>query len=221
MLAMHLKEFRARNSLISRGMTSSSARWIGRSACPVSREPGVALLRKMFNLAKDWGLMSGDNPATRIQFFREVSRDRFLHPDELPRIFAAIAEEPDICIRAAFLMALLTGARREEVLTMRWEDINFERGMANSPDESESSPCASCSQTLALIAPYCNLPREGGNPYVFSGPRMGRASDEPEAGVAANSDQSTITDVRFHDLRRTIGSWLASSGESLNLLGRC
>lgn len=38
----------------------------------------VALLRKMFSLARDWGLYLGENPATRIQFFREDSRDRRL-----------------------------------------------------------------------------------------------------------------------------------------------
>ena len=40
----------------------------------------VALLRTMFNLARDWGYLSAANPATRIKFYREEKRDRFVSP---------------------------------------------------------------------------------------------------------------------------------------------
>ena len=81
---MHLKEFRARKLTdITRNDIVVLHAEIGRSA-PYRANRVVALLRKMFNLAKDWGLMSGDNPATRIQFFKEVSRDRFLRPGRAP-----------------------------------------------------------------------------------------------------------------------------------------
>jgi hypothetical protein len=49
----------------------------------------------MFNLAKDWGMMTGDNPATRIKLFPERKRDRFLSPDELGRVNQALAQEPN------------------------------------------------------------------------------------------------------------------------------
>ena len=91
-------------------MLRASAQGSGRR--PLSRQRLVALLRKMFNLARDWGLYAGENPATRIQIFREESRDRFLQPDELPRVFPAIAEEADASVRGVLLTALLTGARR-------------------------------------------------------------------------------------------------------------
>jgi integrase len=49
-----------------------------------------------------------------------VSRDRFLQADELPRFFQSLAEEPNIAMRDFILLALLTGARRENLCAMRW-----------------------------------------------------------------------------------------------------
>jgi integrase len=219
MLTMHLKEFRARKLLdITRNDIVLLHAGIGRSA-PYRANRVVALLRKMFNLAKDWGLMLGDNPATRIQFFKEVSRDRFLHPDELPRVFAAIAEEPDICVRAAFFTALLTGARREEVLTMRWEDINLGRAEWRIPHTKADRP-----HILPLVKPLLimlqQLPRATENLYVFSGRNGSGHRVNMKRAWKRIRTKAGVTDVRFHDLRRTIGSWLASSGESLQLIGK-
>jgi hypothetical protein len=96
MLTTHLKRFNARKlSDVTRNDMVTLHGTIGKST-PYRANRVVALLRKMFNLAKDWGLFMGDNPATRIQIFKEVSLDRFLRPDELPRFYAALADEPDI-----------------------------------------------------------------------------------------------------------------------------
>ena len=219
MLATHLIEFRARKlSDISRNDIVVLHGEIGKSA-PYRANRVVALLRKMFNLAKDWGLMSGNNPATRIQFFKEVSRDRFLHPDELPRVFAAIAEESDIRVRAAFLTALLTGARREEVLTMRWEDLNLERAEWRIPHTKADRP-----HVLPLVRPLLSvlkhLSREAGNAYVYSGRNGSGHRVNMKRAWQRIRTKAGVTDVRFQDLRRTMGSWLASSGESLLLIGK-
>lgn len=219
MLATHLKDFCARKlSDITRNDVVLLHGSIGTSA-PYRANRVVALLRKMFNLAKDWGLFAGENPATRIQFFKEVSRDRFLHPDELPRVFAAIAEEPDIRVRAAFLTALLTGARREEVLTMRWEDINWKRAEWRIPYTKADRP-----HVLPLVKPLLTmlkqLPRDSENAYVYSGRNgLGHRVNMKRAWQRIRT-KAGVTDVRFHDLRRTMGSWLASSGESLQLIGK-
>jgi integrase len=76
----------------------------------------VALVRKMFNLARLWGVYDGDNPATGIELFPEEKRDRFIQPHELPKLFEALNAEPNPYVKTALLVALLTGARRGEVL---------------------------------------------------------------------------------------------------------
>ena len=84
-----------------------------------------ALLSSVFGKAVKWGYLD-INPAKGIESNSEQSRDRFLQPGELPRLFAALDGEPSATFRDYFLMALLTGARRDNVRTMRWSDVKFE-----------------------------------------------------------------------------------------------
>lgn len=179
----------------------------------------VALLRKMFNLARDWGLYGGENPAKRIQMFREEARDRFVQPEELPRLIQAIAEEADPSVRAVVLTALLTGARRTEVLTMRWDDVSLTRAEWRIPHTKAGHPHL-LPLPQALIATLRSLHRVDGNPYVFVGQNgVGHLHDMKRAWNRIRR-AAGMEDVRFHDLRRTVGSWLAGSGESLHLIGK-
>ncbi|MEO7860484.1 MAG: integrase family protein, partial [Nitrospirales bacterium] len=66
----------------------------------------VSLVRSMFNLAEDWGLYAGGNPCMRIKKFPEVSRDRFVTPEELPRLLTALGSDPNQFVRVAFLVSL-------------------------------------------------------------------------------------------------------------------
>jgi integrase len=82
----------------------------------------VALLRTMFNLAWDWGYLKGDNPAARVKFYREEKRDRFLSPEEVRRVNEALASEPN------------------ELLTAKWEDIDFEQKILRIPSTKAGRP---------------------------------------------------------------------------------
>jgi hypothetical protein len=79
----------------------------------------LALLRTMFNLARDWRFFLGPNPTEAIKMFREEKRERFLSPDELRRVNQALTEEPDEYWRAYFPLSLLLGTRRNELLAAR------------------------------------------------------------------------------------------------------
>jgi|HubBroStandDraft_6_1064221.scaffolds.fasta_scaffold155424_2 integrase len=54
------------------------------------------------------------------------TRDRFLHPDEVPKFFNALETDPDQDIRDIFYLALYTGARRGNLLRMRWDELNLD-----------------------------------------------------------------------------------------------
>src|SRR5712692_5473998 len=219
MLTTHLLVFRTRKLTdLNRNDVARLHAQVGETA-PYRANRLVALLRKMFNLARDWGLYAGENPATRIQMFREESRDRFVQPEELPRLFQAIAKEADPSVRAVLLTALLTGARRAEVLSMRWEDVSLTRAEWRIPHTKAGRPHL-LPVPHALVSLLRSLPKVDGNPYVFPGQdgvghlqNMKRAWDRIRV-------KAGIRDVRFHDLRRTVGPWLAGSGESLHLIGK-
>ena len=186
MLTTHLAVFRTRKLTdLNRNDVARLHAQIGETA-PYRANRLVALLRKMFNLARDWGLHAGENPATRIQMFREESRDRFVQPEELPRLFQAIAEEADPSVRAVLLTALLTGARRTEVLTMRWDDVSLTRAEWRIPHTKAGRPHL-LPMPHALVATLRSLPRVEGNPYVFRGTARGGPSPRYETGLGPHS----------------------------------
>jgi len=88
----------------------------------------IALVSSIFGRAIEWGIYDKLNPATNIKKFKENSRERFLQRDELPRFFEALAVEPNDVIRRYFVVSLLTGARRGNVLAMRWNCIDLKTG---------------------------------------------------------------------------------------------
>lgn len=81
-------------------------------------------IRAIYNKAIEWG-WQGTNPTQGIKKFKEKSRQRFLRKDEMPRFFKSLAEETNTAARDFILLALLTGARRSNMLAMQWNEVNF------------------------------------------------------------------------------------------------
>jgi integrase len=186
---------------------------------PYAANRVVALVRKMFNLARLWGVYTGDNPATGIELFPEEKRDRFVQPHELPKLFEALHAEPNPYVKTALLVALLTGARRGEVLAMRWADVDLRQAIWRIPDTKARRP-----HWLPLPQPAVTLlqalPRVYDNPYVFPGrDARGHLVNISKAWARIRT-HAGLADVRIHDLRRTLGSWLAASGANLPLIGK-
>lgn len=93
---------------------------------PTTANRVLALVSSVFGWARSAGLWE-DNPVSGIKRNPEKSRDRFLQTDELPRFFASLAVEPNETLRDYLLVSLLTGARRADVLSMRWKDVSIDR----------------------------------------------------------------------------------------------
>lgn len=191
--------------------------WVSQTGKTVEN---ISLGNSMWNLGMDWGLIPpGPNPCLRIKKFPEVSRDRFVKPDELPRFWKALQDEPNPYVRGAFFVGLLTGARRDEVLTMKWADLDLRQGLWTIPTTK-----AGRSHVIPLPSPVIQelqkLPRMADNPYVF----CGRWNHGHLVNVAKPwrriRKQAGLEDVRIHDLRRTLGSWLVAAGASLPLIGK-
>ena len=84
----------------------------------------VELLRAMYFFGTKEELYAGKNPAENLEI-KTISRDRFLQSDEMPNFFKALENEPDQDIRDFFQLALYTGARRGNLLSMTWEQLNL------------------------------------------------------------------------------------------------
>ena len=96
-------------------------------------------LRSIYNKAIEWG-WQGDNPARFIKRFREPVRERFIQPEEMPYLLQSLDNEPSITARDYFWLALLTGARKTNLLTMRWDQINWNRETWCIPDTKNGEP---------------------------------------------------------------------------------
>lgn len=189
------------------------------------------LVAKMFELARSWGFVPEDqrNPAQGIDDYREHKRDRWVTPEELPRLAQAINEEPNETARNALWLYLLTGCRKAELLRAQWDHIDWHRAELKLPETK-----AGRAHYVPLSAPALELlrqmPHEAGNPFILPGrgPRKAVQTAERQPTHLINIDKpwrrvrrvAGVEDVRLHDLRRTVGSWLAQSGNSLHLIGR-
>ena len=137
----------------------------------------------------------------------------------MPVFFTALSEEKDIYLKAAILTMLLTGARKSEVLSMRWEDIDMALGTWRIPKTKADRPhyIPLPRQIKALLT---SLPRMKDNPYVFVGAKSGGHIVDIKKAWGRIRERAKISDIRVHDLRRTLGSWMAAGGDSLLLIGR-
>jgi integrase len=180
----------------------------------------LSLLHTLFEAATSWGYFTGENPASKIKRYPEEARERFLQPSELPRFFEALREET-LFIQVAFQVMLLTGAREMEVFTMRWEDIDFERATWCIPSTRSKNKKA---HYLPLPAPVVELlrsmPRRLGSPFVFATSSKTGHLVNPWHAWRRIVNRMGVADLRIHDLRRTLGSWLAADGASLPLIGK-
>ena len=175
----------------------------------------------MFNKAGEWGFTKNPNPAKGIKRFREQSRERFLQPDELPRFFKALVEEPNMNARDFFLMCLFIGARRGNVMTMRWAEIDFDQVTWTIPGTATKNREP---QTIPLISSAISvlMGRRGlvDGPWVFPGTSEGSHISPSQRPWRRVLQRAGIKNLRIHDLRRTMGSWQAAQGASLAIIGK-
>jgi integrase len=96
------------------------------SGATVNRE--LALLKHMFNLAIDWDLYLGSNPLRKVKFFQEVNTGfRVLKPDEETRLLRSATP----AIQDVVPYALNTGSRIGEIFSLRWQNVDLDRGLIN------------------------------------------------------------------------------------------
>ena len=186
---------------------------------PTTANRLLALLSSVFGRAAEFGLWEGANPCASVRRFPEQSRDRFLSGDELRRFFEALEQEPNDTTRDFFSVALLTGARRANVLEMRWSDLDLDAATWRIGRTKNGSP-----QTVALVDPVVELlrdrKRQASSVFVFPGKGATGHLVEPKKGWSRICKAAGIEGARIHDLRRTMGSWQAKTGASLPIIGK-
>jgi integrase len=173
-----------------------------------------ALLSKMFSLAIVWR-MRADNPVRGVERNHEEGRERYLTPAEIARLMKVLAKYDDKLAANIIMLALLTGARRGELLNATWTQFDLDAGVWTKPSSHTKqkrihrAPLAPEAWQL-LVAMRAEAPDAD---RLFAGKSVRYAWEKIRL-------EARLGDVRFHDLRHSFASMLASSGQSLPIIGR-
>ena len=211
---------------------------------PMTANRIIECIGSVYRYAATCGFVKrGHNPAAHVEAFREQRRERFLTSVELARLGDAIREAETTGIpwevdekkptakhvpkknrittigphaATALRLLIFTGARLREILGLKWNYVDFERGLLLLPD-SKTGP-----KTIVLNAPalavLSELPRVGA--YVIVGDNPDRSRHDLNRPWRLVSKRAGIDGVRLHDLRHTHGSVGAGAGLGLPIIGK-
>jgi integrase len=232
---------------LTRANVAKLHRKLGKTPFQANRT--LEVISSMYTFAGGNGIVpEGMNPALRIERFQEHRRERFLAVGELERLGAAIREAEttgipwkvdetkpkarhlpreqnrftkiDAPAAAALRLLLFTGCRLREILHLRWEHVDIDRGLLFLPDSKTGR------KTVILNAPalavLSGLTRIG--TFVIAGQAAGTDEEKPRADLKRPWEtvarRAGLDGVRLHDLRHTYASFGAGGGLGLPIIGK-
>jgi integrase len=187
---------------------------LSRSAATVNRY--LAILSHVFTTAmREWGWVE-DNPLRKVTKMKEPrGRVRFLSDDERNALLEACKKSESPYLYMVVVLALSTGARRMEVLGLRWQNIDVVRGVItlHETKNGERRILPLTGHALELIKQHSKV-RQLICDLVFPGKSF-QAPVNIRTPWETALKRAGIDDFRFHDLRHSTASYLAMNGASL------
>ena len=184
------------------------------------------LIRILYTTAvtNEWTLR---NPAVRIEENYIPPRDRFLLPEEVPVFFEALHTFEER-IQDFVLLCIFTGARRSNIMSMRRDEIDLHRQVWTIPHSKSKNRAPMVIplpvQAVNIIAR--RIEDNGDSPWIFpsslsaSGHLMDPKEGWTRVRIKAAEKLPALRHIRLHDLRRTLASWQANAGVSLQIIGK-
>ena len=205
-------------------------------AAPIMANRCLALLSKIFSLAEEWPRQPkskhrpelpparalDSNPCRKIKKFKERKQHRFLPTQEIERLGIALtAAETDGKIQpgaiAAIRLLLFTGCRRQEILSLKWQYVDFDHACLRLPESKTDAKVVHLSAPALEV--LSNIQKVSGNDHVIIGQRRGAHLVNIQKPWGRIREAADLADVRLHDLRHTYASTAAASGLSLPMIG--
>lgn len=176
------------------------------------------VLRKGLNLAMRWGWLER-NPASGVRRNPEQKRTRYLSRIEVVRLIQVLEAHPEQTSADAILLMLLTGCRKSEALNATWDQFDLERRVWTKPSaetKQRREHRVPYSSAVAEILERRRIKATG--VHIFPGSFNAPLRDVRRSWQTVCND-ADLRSVRLHDLRHTFASLVASSGQSLLVVG--
>ncbi len=215
---------------LGRKLSTITQRDVERRHGEIARERGtyaanraLQLIRAVYNKGVSWRIYQGPNPGVGITMFEERPRERVLQSDEFEHFFTTLDNEEED-FRDFVMLTLLTGARKSNVLGMGWDDVSLKRGTWTIPAEKAKN---SRMQVIVLTEPELeilhrrhdeNRHRAKPSKFVFPGTgETGHLTDIKRSWMTFCA-RARLDDLHIHDLRRSLASWMASTGANVAVI---
>lgn len=211
------------------------------ASIPTQANRLLQLLKALFNWCEDKGVRPNyTNPCRGIDKYKEKPCERRLSEEELFKLGEALkqyeqdnryikttrkvkpTEEPALktvttYVTAAIRLLILTGARRNEILTLKWSDVDFECNLIRLQESKTGQ------KTIYLSAPALQvlgeIPRIKGNPYVICGKKEGAHLVNIKDPWMEIRENAGLEGVRIHDIRHNYASTAIITGHHLKVVG--
>lgn len=186
--------------------------YMGLARTPSHANKALTFLRRIYNWMSSLDLYEGLNPAVGVPRYHCPARERFLTIEEMQRFMEGIPHLPPKP-GAYLLTVLLTGARRGEVRTMRWSDVDWSTRLWKK-SRTKTGTTQFVPLPVQVVDVLTRLPRT--SEWVFPGDKgqpWSLGSIQKVWQLVRR--RWNLQDVTLHDLRRTCASYLAMSGENL------
>jgi integrase len=161
------------------------------------------------------------NPVLGVKRFADKKMNRFLSPAEVGRLGAALesmeAENAHAFGIAIIRLLALTGARKTEIVSLKWSEVDLDRGALRLSDSKTGEKTVSLAPGAIKI--LAGFSREKDAVFVFPGAnKKGHYQGVSKIWEEARK-RAELTDVRLHDLRHTFASFGAAGGFGLPVIG--
>ena len=188
----------------------------GKLRSPATVNRYLAAISHVFTIAvKEWGWVE-DSPLRKVTKAKEPrGRVRFLSDDERERLLEFCQSSQNSHLYTIVVLGLSTGARKMEILSLCWKQVDFQRGIITLEDTKNGDrrvlPLAG--RALTLMKAHAKI-RRLGTDLVFPGQKPQKPIEIKKAWESAVA-KAELVDFKFHDLRHSAASYLAMNGASL------
>ena len=174
----------------------------------------LSFCKHAFNLAiREWEWIK-DNPFTKVSMEKlPQPRIKWLTEEEFERLYQACDDR----LKPIVLLAVKTGMRQDNVLSLKWQEVDLNRGVITLEHTKNGERLGlPMNDTVKTLLMELNKVRHISSDYVFADKAGNRLSATTvQHAFHRTCKKADIQNFRFHDLRHTFASWLVQKGVSL------